>query len=226
MSFSERRGVAVLTVPGLDNSGPGHWQSRWERDHSSIARVDLGIWHSPRRNPWVTKLDQAIREAQAPVVLVAHSLGCLAVAWWAALAGQPWGSPVAGALLVAPPDLDTLEVLRIGQDFRPRPKVLFPFASIIVASSDDPYATLERQFDMAKDWGSHFVDAGLLGHINAEAGLVDWFEGQALLGRLIDLAETDGAPDMLGNVQAAYDSHALLNARAGSGHLIGGVRAV
>lgn len=216
MSQSERRGVAVLTVPGVDNSGPAHWQSRWERNHPNVARADLGLWHSPRRNPWVTKLDQEIRAAQAPVVLVAHSLGCLAVAWWAALAGQPWGTPVAGALLVAPPDLDTLAVLRLGQDFRPRPKMLLPFASILVASSDDPYATLERQFDMAKDWGSHFVDAGAHGHLNAESGLVDWAEGQALLGRLIDLAETDGAPDMLGDLQTAYDNHSSLESGRGS----------
>ena len=71
MSWSERRGVAVLTVPGVDNSGPAHWQSRWERNHSNITRADLGMWQSPKRNTWVTKLDQAIREAQVPVARAA-----------------------------------------------------------------------------------------------------------------------------------------------------------
>src|SRR5438128_2055695 len=96
----------ILTVPGYGGSGPDHWQTIWERTRGDCHRVELGLWSSPRRNPWVTTLDQAIRTARAPVVLVAHSLGCLAVAWWAALAGQTWAWPVAGALLVAPPDVD------------------------------------------------------------------------------------------------------------------------
>ncbi len=41
------------------------------------------MWNTPHRNAWVIKLDQAIRSAQAPVILAAHGLGCLAVAWWA-----------------------------------------------------------------------------------------------------------------------------------------------
>src|ERR1700744_378609 len=92
----------VLTVPGLNGSGPSHWQTLWEEARPDTLRVELGMWSMPHRNAWVTRLDQAIPAAQAPVVLAAHSLGCLAVAWWAELSGQPYGWPVAGALLVAP----------------------------------------------------------------------------------------------------------------------------
>ena len=73
----------ILLVPGLCNSGPGHWQTAWERDLTMAQRVDLGSWDDPRRNLWVNHLNLAIRRADRPVVLVAHSLGCLAVAWWA-----------------------------------------------------------------------------------------------------------------------------------------------
>jgi len=186
--FSGRRPL-VLTVPGLNGSGPGHWQSVWEETRGDTARVALGMWASPRRNAWVTKLDQAIRAAQSPVILAAHSLGCLAVAWWAELAGQPWGWPVAGALLVAPPDVDRPGASDVLLGFAPTPRSTLPFPSILVASEDDPYASVQHGFDLAREWGSHFVNAGAAGHLNAESGLGWWSEGQALLDRLVGVAE-------------------------------------
>lgn len=175
----------ILTIPGLNGSGPDHWQSIWEATRGDCERVDLGMWTEPRRNPWVTKLDHAIKSAPAPVVLAAHSLGCLAVAWWAALEGQPYGWPVAGALLVAPPDCDRDHAERTLSGFGPVPKVSLPFPSIVVASRDDPYASLDRSHSMAKFWGSHFVDAGELRHINAESDVGAWLFGQRLIDRLI-----------------------------------------
>src|SRR3546814_5043465 len=107
---SGRESPLVLTVPGLNNSGPGHWQTIWETTRNDCERVDLGMWDRPHRNTWVNKLNAAIRQADRPVILVAHSLGCIAVAWWAALERSPFGSPVAGALLVAAPDVDTVSM--------------------------------------------------------------------------------------------------------------------
>ncbi|MGH6780561.1 MAG: RBBP9/YdeN family alpha/beta hydrolase [Sphingomonadaceae bacterium] len=178
----------VLTVPGLNGSGATHWQSIWEANRGDCERVELGMWGTPHRNAWVTKLDHAIKRAPGPVILAAHSLGCLAVAWWAALEGQGYGWPVAGALLVAPPDCDRAEVPRALTGFGPAPKVSLPFPSIVVASRDDQYATLDRQYGMAKFWGSHFVDVGTLGHINAESNIGAWLFGQRLLDRLIAAA--------------------------------------
>ncbi|WP_243395709.1 RBBP9/YdeN family alpha/beta hydrolase [Sphingomonas oleivorans] len=188
---SEFRGrrPTILTVPGLNGSGPSHWQTLWEKSRADCVRADLGQWASPRRNSWVTKLDRAIRTSEAPVILVAHSLGCLAVAWWAELAGQPWGWPVAGALLVAPPDVDRANACDELASFGPSPRTILPFPSILVASEDDPYASIQRSFDMARDWGSHFVDIGACGHINASSGVGWWQEGQELLDRLIGTAE-------------------------------------
>lgn len=80
-SSSIARPPTVLTVPGLGNSGPAHWQTLWEQGRLDTHRVDLGMWDTPHRNAWVTKLDQAISSAQAPVILVGHSLGCQAIAW-------------------------------------------------------------------------------------------------------------------------------------------------
>src|SRR3546814_10498312 len=80
------------------------------------------MWDRPHRNTWVNKLNAAIRQADRPVILVAHSLGCIAVAWWAALERPPFGSPVAGALLVAPPDVDTVSMDGRLTAFGPAPK--------------------------------------------------------------------------------------------------------
>lgn len=194
MAHADRINFAprILTVPGIDNSGPDHWQTIWDRERGDCNRVDLGLWARPQRNPWVTRLNQAISGAGGPVVLVAHSLGCLAVAWWAALESPPFGDPVAGALLVAPPDVDTAGPdLRI-VGFGPAPKLLLPFPSIVVASSDDPYCDLGRAHNLAKFWGSRFVEAGALGHINAASHLGAWDEGQALLETLLGEATARG----------------------------------
>jgi uncharacterized protein len=195
----------ILTVPGLGGSGPSHWQTLWEQSRPDTHRVELGMWDTPHRNAWVTKLDQAIRGAQAPVVLAAHSLGCLAVAWWAELAGQPFGWPVAGALLVAPADVDKPDVRRELAGFAPAPQKPLPFPSIVVASSDDPWIAIDKARALAGGWGSFFVDAGPQGHLNAASGIGWWEEGQTLLDRVLDAAS-----DRSGRVRSAADARSLL----------------
>ena len=197
--------ATVLTVPGLNGSGPGHWQTLWERARPDTTRADLGQWTKPHRNSWVTKLDQAIRTVRAPVILAAHSLGCHAVAWWAELSGQPYGWPVAGALLVAPADVDRDGACDEIRAFAPAPRRPLPFPSILVASTDDPWITAERAHSLAADWGSHFVDAGALGHMNATSGLGEWREGQELLNRVM-VASGDRA----GHVRPIGDARAIL----------------
>lgn len=180
-----RRSPVCLTVPGLGGSGPGHWQTLWEKERHDCERIELGCWDEPIRNVWISRIDQAVGAAQAPVVLVAHSLGCLAVAWWASLLGEAAAGPVKGALLVAPPDVNRASDARLGR-FGPCPRTILPFPSIVVASHDDPYSSFERSREMASDWLSDFVDAGEVGHINAQSGLGAWTDGQHLLELLID----------------------------------------
>lgn len=195
----------VLTVPGLGGSGPTHWQTLWEQSRLDTARVDLGMWNVPHRNAWATKLDQAISQARAPVILVGHSLGCLAIAWWATLSPQPYGWPVAGALLVAPADVDRAGSPSELSTFAPAPRAPLPFPSILVASSDDPWIDEDAAHSLAVEWGSHFIDAGPLGHINAASGLGWWPEGQELLERVIEAA---GGPH--GEVRTPGDARAIL----------------
>ncbi|WP_375270742.1 RBBP9/YdeN family alpha/beta hydrolase [Sphingomonas sp.] len=197
----------ILTVPGLGGSGPAHWQSLWEKSRPDTSRVELGMWDRPHRNAWVSKLDQAIASARAPVILVAHSLGCVAVAWWAAMSPQPYGWPVAGALLVAPADVDRVHVAVELKPFAPAPKQPLSFPSIVVASSDDPWIELDRAHSLAVDWSSHFVDAGAHGQLNAASGLGRWPEGLELLDRVLAAA---GGP--YGEVRSPGDARAILSA--------------
>lgn len=182
----------ILTVPGLGNSGPAHWQTRWEQDLDDIERVELGLWDKPQRNAWVNQLNLAIRSAGRPVILVAHSLGCHAVAWWAQMEQPAYGNPVVGALLVAPAEVDSHPADARVAAFKPSPIGLLPFPSVLVASRNDPYIHFERALRLGIFWGSHVVDAGAAGHINADSGLEDWRFGKNLLARLI--ASANGAP--------------------------------
>lgn len=182
-----RRGSAVtcLVVPGLDGSGPDHWQSLWERTRTDCARAELGCWSDPHLAVWRDGLDRAVSGIDGRVVLAAHSLGCFAVAWWAASASASLISRVQGALLVAPPDVEKPGVDPRLTRFAPTPSSALPFRSILVASANDPYASPLRSREMAATWGAEFVDLGEAGHINAKSRIGFWPAGQALLEDLI-----------------------------------------
>jgi predicted alpha/beta hydrolase family esterase len=173
----------VLLLPGWQNSGPGHWQSRWEALHG-LRRVEQDDWAWPRRGDWMARLDDVLLAECEPIMLVAHSLGCQLVAAWAAHSRH--ASRVQAALLVAPPDTERDDTPPQLFSWKPIERRRLPFASLVVASDDDPFCSIERAHAMARDWGSSFVSIGARGHINGESGLGDWPEGVALLARLGD----------------------------------------
>ena len=174
-----------LLVPGLHNSGPGHWQTAWEQTRRDCTRVQMGSWDSPDAAQWTSAIARAIEDATTPVLFAAHSLGCLAVALWAAKANPAALAKVRGALLVAPPDVRGQDAPPTLAQFRDAHEKPLPFRSILVASRNDPYATFQSSLRMAALWGARVVDAGDAGHINAESRLGDWEEGQGYLLSLI-----------------------------------------
>ncbi len=182
-NLTDRRPL-LLTVPGIDSSGSAHWQTLWEHDLEDCHRAELGMWHRPHRNSWVTKLNATIVAARRPVVLIAHSLGCHAVAWWNTLERKPSGR-VIGALLVAPPNLERTPLDSRLSAFSRLVRDRLRFPSILVASEDDPYAAFGQSRKMARLWGSRFVNAGWLGHINADSRIGDWPFGRYLLQQLL-----------------------------------------
>jgi uncharacterized protein len=177
-------GPPVLIIPGWTNSGPQHWQTLWERAHPEYRRVEQRDWETPGRVEWVTTLDRAIRTTPSPPILVAHSLGCIAIAHWAAEHGHDDASRVLAALLVAPADVDAPTAREAVRGFRPVPLAPLPFSSVVVASRTDPYLSFERAIEMAQAWGSSLVDAGDAGHLNTDAGYGPWPEGERILVNL------------------------------------------
>ena len=168
----------VLLLPGWQNSGPDHWQSHWERLHGYL-RVEQHDWLRPLRGDWIARLEEVIVDSDGPVLLVAHSLGCLLVAAWAAHSRH--AHRVSGALLVAPCDAEREELRPLLASWSPVPLQTLPFKSLLLGSHNDAYCSLARTHHFARAWGSDFVDYGSRGHINADTGLGDWPDGQTML---------------------------------------------
>ena len=187
--------VDILIVPGWSSSGPDHWQSRWERTLKTARRVEQHDWFAPDREAWVGRIIDATVASNRPVVLVAHSLGVAAVAHVAERIPKGF---LSGAFLVAPADVDNAnawpetEGLRLdgsASGFAPLPQKAFPFPSVLIASSNDAYCSLDRANALATAWGSTLVEAGDVGHINSASGHGPWPDGVLRFGAFLKTLE-------------------------------------
>lgn len=171
-----------LTVPGVTNSSPQHWQSLWEKEFpDKFRRIEQANWDTPSCADWIDKIETDVQVANpATVVLVAHSLGCTAIAHWA----RKFGTKIKGAFLVASSDCEAAIYKFDTKGFAPISLEKLPFKSLVVASTNDEYVSLERAEQFAEVWGSEFVNIGAKGHINANAGVGEWNEGLELLKKL------------------------------------------
>lgn len=169
----------LLLAPGLHDSGPEHWQSRWQRQFAAAERVQQSHWDQPDLARWAAGVDRVRRRDRRPTLIVAHSFGTLATVL--SVARDP--AAVAGVLLVAPADPDKFGLA--GQ----LPRTPLPCPSILIASSNDPWMTAAKAAQWAGQWGCDYVNGGALGHINAESGLGDWPFGQQQLLFLVEKAQ-------------------------------------
>lgn len=170
----------VLVIPGIGNSGPDHWQTLWEKGDSSFIRVEQRDWDNPNCEEWVNTLEAVVKQQGPQTVVVAHSLGCLLVAQWAAITEQR----IMGAMLVAVPDPKgpNFPVEAVGfSDLPTRP---FSFRSVVVASTNDPYGSPAFSQKCAQAWNADLVEIGSAGHINASSGLGIWQKGLHILAQL------------------------------------------
>ena len=167
--------ASILIVPGFGDSGPDHWQTRWEQKLSTAHRVRQPDWHKADRAQWAGAIAEAVNAADKPVVLVTHSIGTAAVPHAA-----PMFAPgkVIGGFLVGLSDWNREELLPgVPHNFAPLPREPFSFPSLLVASRNDPDCDFEVAADHANAWGSALVDAGEAGHLNSESGHGPWPEG-------------------------------------------------
>jgi predicted alpha/beta hydrolase family esterase len=164
----------ILIMPGLGDSGPDHWQTRWERKLSTARRIVQQDWDRPRLAEWLGTIEREIAAARRPAVCIAHSLGVAALIH----AAPRVSDKIAGAFLVAPPSEHVVSQLpAIDRAFAPYPRSRLPFPTILVASANDPYADADFSRALAQDLGAELVDAGEAGHINVDSGHGPWPEG-------------------------------------------------
>ena len=172
----------VLVVPGLYDSGPGHWQTLWQEQHSSFKRVVQDDFDTPRLEHWSATIARAVTDCDMPPVVVAHSFGCLATVH----AVLQLRCMLAGALFVAPADPDHFNVA----SRLPMQRLSFP--STMVGSTNDPWIKFVKAGALAASWASRFVGCIDAGHINAESGHGPWPAGMALLRDVAERAAAAG----------------------------------
>lgn len=180
--------INYLIVPGWQGSPEQHWQSYWHAVLPNAQRVEQLDWQNPTLEHWVAELQRSIERIAAPLVLIAHSLGCITVAHWAARADAASLDRVRGALLVAPADVERAGCPFPLRNFAPVPSRPLPFASLLVGSTNDPAATSQRALFFADNWGSQAVILRDAGHINVASGHNRWEQGFAWLYRLQEQA--------------------------------------
>jgi uncharacterized protein len=174
--------ASILTVPGYMNSGPDHWQSRWEQKLSSASRVVQAEWSKPVLEEWTTAVAKAVNASEKPVVLIAHSLGIPTLIH----AIPKFTQRVAGAFMVAPPDVSNPKIRpKHLQTFGPYPRDPLPFPSVLVGSRNDHYCDYQVAEDLAASWGALFIDGGESGHINSDSGHGPWPEGTMVFAKFL-----------------------------------------
>ncbi len=201
----------VLIVPGLRDHVAGHWQTLLAAElpgSRSVPPMGRGDLDCRAR---VDAIEAAVAAIDGPIVIVAHSGGCVMVAHWVARcvahqvahrvaasladssanAGPASCHRVTGALLAAPPDFEspmpagypTLDELR-ASGWLPVPRQPLPFPSIVAASRNDPLARFVRTEALARAWGGTLVDLGSVGHLNPASGHGPWPRAHDFIARL------------------------------------------
>ena len=188
-SERHRREPTVLIVPGLRDHVAQHWQTllaarlqaarRPVRSVPPMGRDDLTARRASRRS------SARRRPIDGPIVIVAHSGGCVMVAHWA----RQTRRAVRGALLATPPDFERRcpRAIRRSTSCAPAAGCRCRasgcrFRSIVAASRNDPLAALRaRRRHWPRDWGSRLVDLGEVGHLNPASGFGDWPRADASL---------------------------------------------
>lgn len=167
-----------LIVPGLGNSGPEHWQTYFQQSGSNFFRIEQREWDAPNCDDWTKTIDEKVKEYDlSTVVLIGHSLGCATIAHWA----KKYQRQIKGAMLVAPSDLEAPQYTFPAKGFAPIPLDGIAFKTIVVASANDDWVSLERAKYFADHWGSEFINIGNAGHINVASGHTHWEAGLKIL---------------------------------------------
>lgn len=170
--------INYFIIPGYGGSGPDHWQTYFENSQKNFQRILQKDWNNPNIDEWAKTIEEAVAVYDPEsVILVAHSLGCHTVAQWA----RHYNKKIKGALLVAPPDIEAIQANFNVKLFEQFSIDKINFQTIVVASTNDPWASIEKAEFYAGRWGSKIINIGAAGHINDLSGHYDWKQGLEIL---------------------------------------------
>ena len=185
--------VDILIVPGWQDSGPDHWQTRWEKSLKTARRVIQDDWDNPDVEIWGDRMAKFAGGATQPVVVVAHSVGVPAVVY---AADKLKAKGVIGAFLVAPADVEHAHFWpdtggerwppKMGpRGFEKMPQNKLPFPAELVVATNDLYCAYARAEKLAETWGAKLTNAGETAHINVASGHGPWPEGLLQFGQFM-----------------------------------------
>lgn len=165
--------IRVLIIPGLRDSGHGHWQSWLQTQYRGAARVPQADWDTPDLRQWSSQIARTLARHAPDTqwIAVAHSFGCLALAHHLSVqktAQQPRTGGIRAALMVAPADPNKFQLT----EQLPHDGLGLP--ATVVGSENDPWMPLERARLWADLWGARFQNLGQAGHVNTESGFGPW----------------------------------------------------
>jgi uncharacterized protein len=178
----------LVTVPGLHGSEGAHWQTWLERQYPRSIRVEQDDWDAPQLVTWARAVAEAVKRANGPVILAAHSFGCLAAAH--AISQGMTGDAIAGVLFVAPA---SPQKFKFAGAFEPG-RLNVP--SVLVASQSDPWMPFDEALRLASQLGSALVNLGDAGHINTAAGFGPWPRAKYFVDTLIHCAAPVRFPEV------------------------------
>ena len=164
---------SVVTVFDARRPAPA-WEAMFGWPAVSGTQVPLDVRSASDRNVWAARLDQAVRDADRAVLLVADGIGCQASAWWARLSPADYVARIAGAVLFAP---GPAQAGPNGRDLFASPQERLPFPSLLFQPQADAGAQA-----LVDDWGSRLV----IGARERQrlGGTTAWSHAQRLFVRL------------------------------------------
>ncbi|WP_332398493.1 alpha/beta hydrolase [Vibrio metschnikovii] len=105
----------ILVIPGYKGSPNGHWQTWLQTQYPNTERIKAIDHHKPILSQWSAQIQQYLEQQTLPIIIVAHSFGCLAAL--DAIARKQLQSKVSG------PRIDSL-LMVIGLIFRTNVRLL------------------------------------------------------------------------------------------------------
>ena len=139
----------IVFVPGYGNSTNGHWQALWHKEFQNSYWVEQNDWANPNCDEWVEAHNLLIQSIEGPVLLVTHSLGGSTIIEWS----EKYSANISGVFIVAVPDVQSVNFPQAVSEYQTPPLEKLPLPSLVLASMDDAYSTVDKTAYFAKTGG-------------------------------------------------------------------------